>query len=759
MSIKIRKEDALNYHSQGSPGKLQVMPSKPVSSQLDLALAYSPGVAEPCIEIAADAENVYKYTSKGNLVAVISNGTAVLGLGDIGPEASKPVMEGKAVLFKKFAGIDVFDLEINEKDPKKFIEIVKALEPTFGGVNLEDIKAPECFEIEQRLKQELHIPIMHDDQHGTAIISGAALLNALELVDKKIADIRIVVSGAGAAAISCLRFYINLGAKKENIIICDIEGVVRFDRPNLHDIHREFATHLPVHTISEALSGADVFLGLSAGNIISAEMIKTMAPNPIVFALANPDPEIAYQTAIEAREDVIMATGRSDHPNQVNNVLGFPYIFRGALDVRATVINEEMKMAAAKAIAKLAKEPVPEIVTKAYGDSNLTFGKLYLIPKPLDPRLITCIAPAVAEAAIDSGVAKKQITDWEAYEVELQKRIGIDERLMSVVIGRAKKEPKRVVFGEADNLKILKAVQLIRDEKIAIPILLGNREKILSLIEENSLDLQGVSMIDPVEEVELCNQFAKTLATKRQRKGMSIFDANRLVRERNYFGALMVETGHADAFISGLTRDYPKTILPSLQAIGVKKGVNRVAGMYIMNTPRGPYYFADATVNLNPTAEELVDIIGLTAEAVKFFNMVPKIALLSYSNFGSAQGDIPAKMAKATALAKEKYPELIIEGEMQANVALNQEIQREIYPFSILSKKGNEVNTLIFPDLASSNIAYKLLAELGKSEAIGPILLGMNKPVHVLQLGSSIREIINMVAIAVVDAQNSNNRL
>ncbi|MBM3168968.1 MAG: NADP-dependent malic enzyme [Bacteroidetes bacterium] len=759
MSIKIRKEDALNYHSQGSPGKLQVMPSKPVSSQLDLALAYSPGVAEPCIEIAADAENVYKYTSKGNLVAVISNGTAVLGLGDIGPEASKPVMEGKAVLFKKFAGIDVFDLEINEKDPKKFIEIVKALEPTFGGVNLEDIKAPECFEIEQRLKQELHIPIMHDDQHGTAIISGAALLNALELVDKKIADIRIVVSGAGAAAISCLRFYINLGAKKENIIICDIEGVVRFDRPNLHDIHREFATHLPVHTISEALSGADVFLGLSAGNIISAEMIKTMAPNPIVFALANPDPEIAYQTAIEAREDVIMATGRSDHPNQVNNVLGFPYIFRGALDVRATVINEEMKMAAAKAIAKLAKEPVPEIVTKAYGDSNLTFGKLYLIPKPLDPRLITCIAPAVAKAAIDSGVAKKQITDWEAYEVELQKRIGIDERLMSVVIGRAKKEPKRVVFGEADNLKILKAVQLIRDEKIAIPILLGNREKILSLIEENSLDLQGVSMIDPVEEVELCNQFAKTLATKRQRKGMSIFDANRLVRERNYFGALMVETGHADAFISGLTRDYPKTILPSLQAIGVKKGVNRVAGMYIMNTPRGPYFFADATVNLNPTAEELVDIIGLTAEAVKFFNMVPKIALLSYSNFGSAQGDIPAKMAKATALAKEKYPELIIEGEMQANVALNQEIQREIYPFSILSKKGNEVNTLIFPDLASSNIAYKLLAELGKSEAIGPILLGMNKPVHVLQLGSSIREIINMVAIAVVDAQNSNNRL
>jgi malate dehydrogenase (oxaloacetate-decarboxylating)(NADP+) len=757
MSIKIRKQDALNYHSQGSPGKIEVIPTKPVSSQIDLALAYSPGVAEPCKEIEADVENVYKYTAKGNLVAVISNGTAVLGLGDIGPEASKPVMEGKGVLFKKFAGIDVFDLEINEKDPKKLIQIIKSLEPTFGGINLEDIKAPECFEIEQTLKQEMKIPVMHDDQHGTAIITGAALMNALEIVDKKIDKIKLVVSGAGAAAISCLRFYVSLGVKKENIIVCDKDGVIRTDRPGLTPIHEEYATKLDIHSISEAMPGSDVFLGLSAGNIISQEMIKSMAADPIVFALANPDPEISYDLAIAAREDVIMATGRSDHPNQVNNVLGFPYIFRGALDVRATVINEEMKLAAAHAIAKLAKESVPEIVNKAYGDLNMAFGRLYLIPKPVDPRLITTIAPAVAKAAIDSGVAKKQIDDWDAYNLELQKRIGIDQRLMSIVIGRAKKDPKRVVFGEADNLKILKAAQIIRDEKIAVPILLGNKEKILDMIEGNSLDLAQVTIIDPMEETAMLDSFGEFLYQKRKRKGMTLFDAKRLVRERNYFGAMMVENGLADAFISGLTRDYPKTILPSLQTIGVKEGVNRVAGMYIMNTPKGPYFFADATVNLNPTAEELVDIIGLTANAVKFFNMKPRIALLSYSNFGSAQGEIPAKMAKATALAKVKYPDLIIEGEMQANVALNQEIQREIYPFSALA--DNKVNTLIFPDLASSNIAYKLLAELGNAEAIGPILLGMNKPVHVLQLGSSIREIVNMVAIAVVDSQSSEGML
>ncbi|MEN2281574.1 NADP-dependent malic enzyme [Algoriphagus sp. SE2] len=755
MAIKIRKEDALNYHTQGTPGKIEVIPTKPLSSQMDLALAYSPGVAEPCKEISADVENVYKYTAKGNLVGVISNGTAVLGLGDIGPEASKPVMEGKGVLFKKFAGIDVFDVEINEKDPKKLIQIIKSLEPTFGGINLEDIKAPECFEIEETLKREMKIPVMHDDQHGTAIISGAALLNALELVNKDISEISLVVNGAGAAAISCTRFYVSLGIKKENIVLCDKDGILRSDRTDLDDIRREFCTDRDLYTLSDAMAGADVFLGLSAGNIVSQDQLRLMAKNPIVFALANPDPEIGYDQAIEAREDLIMATGRSDHPNQVNNVLGFPYIFRGALDVRATAITEEMKLAAAHAIAKLAKEPVPDIVNKAYGEDKLGFGRFYLIPKPLDPRLITTIAPAVAKAAMESGVAKKPILDWDAYELELQERIGIDQRLMSVVIARAKKDPKRVVFAEADNRKILKAAQIIKDEKIAIPILLGNKERILTLIEENSLDLHNVSIIDPLEDTQKLSQFAGILFKKRQRKGMTYGDAERLVTQRNYFGAMMVETGLADAFISGLTRDYPKTVLPSLHTIGVRPGTKRVTGMYIMNTDKGPYFFADATVNLNPTAEELVEIIGLTAEAVKFFNIEPRIAVLSYSNFGSAKGDIPDKMARATAMAKAKYPDLIIEGEMQANVALNDGIQKEMYPFSKLINK--RANTLIFPDLSSGNIAYKLLAELGNAEAIGPILLGMNKPVHILQLGSSIREIVNMVAVAVVDAQSAQN--
>lgn len=754
MAIKIRKEDALNYHTQGSPGKIEVLPTKPLSSQMDLALAYSPGVAEPCKEIEQDIENVYKYTAKGNLIGVISNGTAVLGLGDIGPDASKPVMEGKGVLFKKFAGIDVFDIEINEKDPKKLIQIIKSLEPTFGGINLEDIKAPECFEIEQTLKQEMNIPVMHDDQHGTAIISGAALLNALEVVEKEISEIKLVVNGAGASAVSCTRFYMSLGVKRENLVMCDKEGVIRNDRENLDVIKKEFSTDRDIHTLSDALTDADVFLGLSAGNIVSQEQVKLMAPNPIVFALANPDPEIAYDLAIEARKDLIMATGRSDHPNQVNNVLGFPYIFRGALDVRATSITEEMKLAAAKAIAKLAKEPVPDIVNKAYGEDKLGFGRLYLIPKPLDPRLITTIAPAVAKAAMESGVAKNPIKDWVAYELELQERIGIDQRLMSVVIARAKKDPKNVVFAEADNRKILKAAQIIRDEKIGNPILLGNRKKILALIEENSLDLNNVTIIDPLEETVMLKKFSDILYEKRQRKGMTESEASRLVTQRNYFGALMVETGSADAFISGLTKDYPKTILPSLHAIGVKPGVKRVTGMYIMNTPKGPYFFADTTVNLNPTAEQMVEIIGLTSEAVKFFNMEPRVAVLSYSNFGSAEGDVPSKTAKATKLAKEKYPDLIIEGEMQANVAINEEIQKEIYPFSKL--KSKRANTLIFPDLSSGNIAYKLLSELGNSEAVGPVLLGMNKPVHILQLGSSIREIVNMVAIAVVDAQTSD---
>jgi len=754
MVIKIRKEDALNYHSAGKPGKIEVIPTKPLSSQLDLALAYSPGVATPCKEIQADKENAYKYTAKGNLVAVISNGTAVLGLGDIGPDASKPVMEGKGVLFKKFAGIDVFDLEIDEKDPDKLIQIIRSLEPTFGGINLEDIKAPECFIIEQRLKEAMNIPVMHDDQHGTAIISGAALLNALEIIGKKIEDIKLVVSGAGAAAISCTRFYQGLGVKKENIIICDIEGVIRTDRPGLSDIHRDFATFKNIYRIQEALVGADVFLGLSAGNIITPDDLRLMASSPIVFALANPDPEIDYDLAMSSREDIIMATGRSDFPNQVNNVIGFPYIFRGALDVRATTINEEMKLAAARAIATLAKEPVPDIVNKAYGETKLAFSKTYLIPKPLDPRLITTIAPAVAKAAIESGVAKKAIEDWESYELELQERIGIDQRLMSRVIARAKKDPKRVVFAEADNRKILKAAQLIKDEKIGIPILLGNKEKIASLIAENSLDLPDVTILDPYEEDGMIENYANILYNKRKRKGLTPYEAKKFMRDRNYFGAMMVEVGDADALISGLTKDYPRTILPSLQIIGVKKGVNRVAGMYIMNSDKGPFFFADTTVNVNPSAEELVEIIGLTANGVRFFDIDPKIAVLSYSNFGSAKGKIPTKTSLATSMAKQRYPDLVIEGEMQANVALNENMQKENYPFSSLI--NNKANTLIFPDLASGNIAYKLLSEIGNAEAIGPILLGMNKSVHVLQLGSSIREIVNMVSIAVVDAQTIN---
>ncbi|WP_114749195.1 NADP-dependent malic enzyme [Pleomorphovibrio marinus] len=752
MVIKIRREDALNYHQGKKAGKIEVIPSKPLSSQLDLALAYSPGVAEPCKEIQKDRNNAYKYTAKGNLVAVISNGTAVLGLGDIGPDASKPVMEGKGVLFKKFAGIDVFDLEVNEKDPEKLIQIIKSLEPTFGGINLEDIKAPECFIIESRLKEAMNIPVMHDDQHGTAIISGAALLNALEIIGKDITKIKLVVSGAGAAAVSCTRFYKGLGVRSENIVMCDIEGVIRKDRPHLHEIHKEFATEKDYYNIQDALVDADVLLGLSAGNILSQDDLRLMANNPIVFALANPDPEITYDLATEAREDIIMATGRSDFPNQVNNVIGFPYIFRGALDVRATSINEEMKLAAARAIAGLAKNPVPDIVNKAYGENKLAFGKEYLIPKPLDPRLITTIAPAVAKAALESGVARQTIQDWDAYELELQERIGIDQRLMSRVISRAKKNPKRVVFTEADNRKILKAAQLIKDEKIGIPILLGNKEKIKELISENFLDLPDVTIIDPNEEPSKLEQYGNLLYNKRKRKGLTLYEAKKLMRERNYYGAMMVETGEADALISGLTKDYPRTIIPSLQIIGVKKGVDRVAGMYIMNSDKGPFFFADTTVNVNPTADQLVDIIGLTANGVRFFDIDPKIAILSYSNFGSAKGEVPTKTALATIKAKERYPELVIEGEMQANVALDEKIQKENYPFSTLV--NNKANTLIFPDLASGNIAYKLLAEIGNAEAIGPILLGMNKSVHVLQLGSSIREIVNMVAIAVVDAQS-----
>ncbi len=752
MCAKIRKNEALDFHEASPAGKIEVRPTKPLSSQHDLALAYSPGVAEPCKLIHKDNELVYKYTAKGNLVGVISNGTAVLGLGDIGPEASKPVMEGKGVLFKKFAGIDVFDIEIRENDPDKFIQIVESLEPTFGGINLEDIKAPESFKIERELKARMNIPVMHDDQHGTAIISSAALINALEVNGKKIEKIKIVVSGAGGAAIACTDLYVALGAKKENIIMVDSKGVIKKDRPNLDETKARYACDIKAETLDEALAGADMFLGLSVADILKPEGLKKMAKNPIVFALSNPDPEINYELAMKTRDDIIMATGRSDHPNQVNNVLGFPYIFRGALDVRATAINEEMKQAAVFAIASLAKQQVPEMVLKAYGSTAMKFGKEYLIPKPLDPRLITTISPAVAKAAMESGVARTHIKDWDKYNEALLDRIGIDQRLISRVVSRARKEPKRVVFAEADDVKILKAAQMSLDEGFAIPILLGNEKLIKEIIAENELDgLESCQIIEPIKETKKLDQFAEILYKMRQRKGLTLRMARKLLVSRNYYGAMMVELGEADALISGLSNDYPKTILPALQIIGVASHVNRVAGMYILSSNRGNYFFADTTVNLNPDVDALVDIIGLTKNAVRFFDTEPSMAVLSYSNFGSAKGDVPVKTAKAVAKAKEKWPDLIIDGEVQANVALNKQLLKENYPFSTLA--NNPVNTFIFPDLDSGNIAYKLLMELGGAEAIGPILMGMNKPVHVLQVGSSVREIFNMVAIAVVDAQ------
>ncbi len=751
MSIKIRKQDALNYHTQGQPGKIEVVPTKVLDTQMDLALAYSPGVAEPCKEIALNKEDVYKYTSKGNLVAVISNGTAVLGLGDIGPEASKPVMEGKAVLFKKYAGIDSFDIEIDEKDPDAFIKIVKALEPTFGGVNLEDIKAPECFRIETELREKMNIPIMHDDQHGTAIISSAALLNALELVGKKIEEIILVVNGAGAAAVSCSKLYIALGLKKENLIMCDSKGVLNKERTNLDAIKSQFVTDHKINTLQEALKGCDVFVGLSVANAVTPQDVLSMAPDPIVFALANPDPEIAYDVAMATRPDLIMATGRSDHPNQVNNVLGFPYIFRGALDVRATEINEAMKLAAVKALAELTKEAVPDMVNKAYNMEKIQFGKDYLIPKPLDPRLITTISPAVAKAAMDSGIAKNPITDWGAYHNELQKRIGIDQRFMTSIIDRAKAKPKRVVFAEANHHKILKAAQVLVDEGIAKPILLGNKKEIDQLIIDHQLDLGECTIIYPREEKEMVERYAEVLYQKRQRKGITYNDCLKLMQDRNYFGAMMVELGDADALVSGLTKDYPKTILPSLQIIGTAPGVNRVAGMYIIMNKKGNFFFADCTVNVDPNVNELVEIIELASRGVKFFDVDPRIAVLSYSNFGSSKGAVPDKAREAVRIVKEKNPSLVIDGDIQANMALNPELQKENYPFSSLAGEG--ANTLVFPNLSSANIAYKLLMEIGGAETIGPILLGMRKPVHILQLGSSIREIVNMAAIAVVDAQ------
>ena len=749
--LKINKQDALNYHSQEPAGKLEVVPTKPMSTQLDLALAYSPGVAEPCKAIAENPDDVYKYTAKGNLVAVISNGTAVLGLGNIGPAASKPVMEGKGVLFKKFAGIDCFDIEIDATDPDEFIRIVKALEPTFGGINLEDIKAPECFRIETELREKMNIPLMHDDQHGTAIITSAALLNALEVVGKKIGEIKLVVSGAGAAAVSCLRLYLALGLTRENVVVFDKDGVINAQRTNLDVIQMQFATSRAVTTLEEAMRGADVFLGLSAANVLPAGLLLLMADNPIVFALANPDPEVSYQLAMATRDDIIMATGRSDHPNQVNNVLGFPYIFRGALDVRATEINEAMKLAAVHALAQLSKEPVPEMVNKAYGDNTLTFGRTYLIPKPLDPRLITTISPAVAKAAMESGVARLPIEDWHAYEDQLRARLGVNQKLMNRITSAARANPKRVVFAEADNYKILKAAQIVRDEGICTPILLGPQEKIEAIAQANSIDLAGCEIINILKQDAQRDTYAELLYQKRQRRGVTVYEAKRLLRERNYFAAMMVETGAADACITGLTKDYGRSIVPALQVIGTEDGVRRVASMYIIQHKKGPFFFADTTVNINPTAEEMVEIIGLTARAVRFFDIEPRVAVISYSNFGSNDGVLPAKTRRATELARTRYPELLLDGEMQANVALSPQLLQEHYNFSPLAEKG--ANTLIFPNVESGNIAYKVLQEIGGAEAIGPVLMGMRKPVHILQLGASVRDIVNMTAIAVADAQ------
>jgi malate dehydrogenase (oxaloacetate-decarboxylating)(NADP+) len=752
---KLRKQDALDYHSQGRPGKIEVVPTKPHSSQRDLSLAYSPGVAEPCLEIEKNPETAYKYTAKGNLVAVISNGTAVLGLGNIGALASKPVMEGKGLLFKIFADIDVFDIEVDATDIDLFVNTVKAIAPTFGGINLEDIKAPECFEIERRLKQELNIPLMHDDQHGTAIISSAALLNACEVADKKIDQVKIVVNGAGASAVSCAKLYIAVGAKKENIVMLDSKGVLNTNRTELDEQKLFFvSSNTSINTLAEAMAGADVFVGLSKGNVVNQQMIQSMAKNPIVFALANPDPEIPYALAIDSRPDIIMATGRSDHPNQVNNVLGFPFIFRGALDVRATQINEEMKLAAVYAIAQLAKEPVPDTVNLAYNSKNISFGPEYIIPKPIDSRLIYTVAPAVAKAAIDSGVAQHTITDWDAYKQQLINRLGLDNKLIRSLTNKARQNPKRVVFAEADHYKILKAAQQVVDEGIAKPILLGDETKIRKLIEEHNLGLADVLIIDPrsAAEEERRIKFGDIFFNKRKRRGFTLYEARKIMRERNHFGAMMVETGVADAMISGLTRKYADPISAALQIIGVQEDTSRVAGMYILNTKRGPFFFADTTMNVNPSVQDLVDITVLTAKSVKEFNITPRIALLSYSNFGSSDGEVPNKMREATEILHKNYPGMIVDGEMQANFALNKDLLKEQFPFSELVDK--KVNTLIFPNLSSGNIAYKLMQELGGAEAIGPILIGMKKPVHILQLGSSVREIVNMVTIAVVDAQS-----
>jgi malate dehydrogenase (oxaloacetate-decarboxylating)(NADP+) len=759
MQKELNRQQALEYHAKGRPGKIEVVPTKEAKTQRDLSLAYSPGVAEPCKEIFADPDAVYKYTAKGNLVGVISNGTAVLGLGNIGPEAGKPVMEGKGVLFKIFADIDVFDIEINETDPAKFCEIVKALEPTFGGINLEDIKAPECFYIEKRLREEMKIPVMHDDQHGTAIISSAALLNALEIQKKKIDKVRIVVNGAGSAAISCSLLYVALGAKFENFLMFDSKGVLHKNREGLDETKRRFATEKASWTLESAMKGADVFIGLSVANVLTSEMVKSMAKNPIVFAMANPDPEITYELATAARKDVIMATGRSDYPNQVNNVLGFPYIFRGALDVRATAINEEMKLASVKALAQLARMPVPEIVNLAYNEKNLQFGSNYIIPKPLDPRLLATVAPAVARAAIDSGVARVPITDWKAYEVELNKRLGLDNQLLRIIGSKARNDPRRVVFADGDNVKVLKAARICLDEGICFPILLGEEQKITRLALENSVELEGIVILDPKNEKndEKRKLYAEQFFARSNRKGYNQYESHRVMKDRSYYGCMMVKNNDADAIISGPTKDYSSLIRPALRVIGTEKGVKKIAGMYILLTKRGPLFLADATVNFNPTAEELANITQLVAQEVRNLNITPRIAMLSYSNFGSSQAQEARLVAEARRIVKEREPNLIADGEMQGMLAFNNEMLKENYPFSELVDE--DVNTLIFPNLAAGNIAYNLLKEVGGADSIGPILLGMDKPVQVLQLGSQVRAIVNMTLIAVIDAQMKSPRL
>ncbi|NOR29163.1 MAG: NADP-dependent malic enzyme [Lutibacter sp.] len=752
MKKSTKKSEALLYHELPTPGKIQVVPTKKYSTQRDLSLAYSPGVAEPCLAIEENPNDAYKYTSKGHLVAVISNGTAVLGLGDIGALAGKPVMEGKGLLFKIFADIDVFDIEVDTKDVEKFIETVKNIAPTFGGINLEDIKAPEAFEIERRLKEELDIPVMHDDQHGTAIISAAALKNAIEITKKNISEVKIVVNGAGAAAISCTRLYLALGAKRANVVMCDSKGVIRKDIENLTSQKSEFATDRDMYTLEEAMVNADIFIGLSVGNVVTPKMLKTMAKEPIVFAMANPTPEIDYNLAVKTRKDIIMATGRSDHPNQVNNVLGFPFIFRGALDVRATGINEEMKMAAVHALANLAKESVPEQVNITYGETSIQFGKDYIIPKPFDHRLITEVPPAVAKAAMESGIAKEPITNWEAYKELLADRLGAGSKLMRMLMARAKSDPKTIVFAEADHLDVLKAAQIIHEEGVGKPILLGDKTIINELMEEINFEAD-LPIIDPKsdEEEERRNKFAKAYWKKRQRNGITLLAAQKLMRERNYFAAMMVNECNADSLVTGYSRSYPSVVKPMIELIGKQTGVKKIAATNIMLTKRGPMFFSDTAININPTAKELANITYMTSVAIKMFGFEPNIAMLSFSNFGSSKSPMVEKVAQAVKLLHAKFPKLTVDGEIQADFALNPKLLKEKFPFSKLN--GKKVNGLIFPGLESANIGYKLMKEFNEVESIGPIIMGLKKPVHIIQLGASVDEIVNIACVAIVHAQ------